>query len=95
MTPLVRVPSASFDWIGRALEFGAQGVIVPQIETAAQAREVVKHAKYPPYGIRSIGAALPSLKYEILPFELTGQLLNDETVTVVIIETVKSIESIK
>lgn len=95
ITPLIRVPTPSFEWIGRALEFGAQGIIVPQVQSAAEAREVVKHAKYPPYGTRSIGAALPGLSYETLPFELTGKLLNDETTVVCIIETVTALDAIE
>ena len=94
ITPLIRIPAITFEWIGRAMEFGAQGIIAPQIQTAHEAKEVVKHAKYPPYGTRSIGAALPGLSYEVLGFEETARLLNDEILVVCIIETAMAVENI-
>jgi 2-keto-3-deoxy-L-rhamnonate aldolase RhmA len=77
------------------MEFGAQGVIAPVVSTVEQAREVVRHAKYPPYGTRSCGAPVPSLKYESLPFGLTGRLLNEEILVTVIIETAAGLDRVE
>lgn len=52
---LARVPVGDFGMIGRMLDAGAEGLIVPMVETAAQARECVAQAKYPPLGGRSWG----------------------------------------
>ncbi|MBT3275924.1 MAG: hypothetical protein HN368_22435 [Spirochaetales bacterium] len=52
---LVRVPGHDPGWIGRALDTGASGIIVPQVDDAAQARAIVKAAKYAPLGARSFG----------------------------------------
>lgn len=52
---LVRVPEASETLIGPALDRGACGVIVPMIESAADAESAVRAARYPPYGRRSYG----------------------------------------
>lgn len=52
---LVRVCENSFAQIGSALDRGADGVIVPLIETAAEAEAVVRAAEYPPRGDRSFG----------------------------------------
>jgi 4-hydroxy-2-oxoheptanedioate aldolase len=52
---LMRVPAYDFGAIGRALDAGAQGVIVPMVETAEQTARVVDAVKYPPVGSRSIG----------------------------------------
>jgi 2-dehydro-3-deoxyglucarate aldolase/4-hydroxy-2-oxoheptanedioate aldolase len=54
---LVRVPSGAATDIGRALDIGAAGIIVPHVNTAAEAAAAVQAAKYPPAGTRSIGAA--------------------------------------
>ncbi len=54
---LVRVPSGSAIDIARALDIGAAGIIVPHVNTAAEAAAAVQAAKYPPAGNRSIGAA--------------------------------------
>ena len=53
--PLVRTRSASFPDVGRPLDLGACGVIVPNIRDAHHAREVVAAARYAPDGGRSIG----------------------------------------
>ena len=44
---LVRVPSNEFDYIGRALDLGADGVVVPMIDTAEQAAAAVRACHYP------------------------------------------------
>jgi 4-hydroxy-2-oxoheptanedioate aldolase len=53
--PLVRVPLGAFDVVSRVLDFGAEGVVAPMINTVADARALVAAAKYPPLGERSWG----------------------------------------
>jgi 2-keto-3-deoxy-L-rhamnonate aldolase RhmA len=54
---LVRVPAGEDLWIKRALDVGAAGVIVPQVNSAEQAARVVGYCKYPPVGTRGVGIA--------------------------------------
>jgi 2-keto-3-deoxy-L-rhamnonate aldolase RhmA len=58
-TPIVRVANNSATAIGFALDAGAQGVIVPLVETARQAARAVSAAHYPPKGERSGGGVRP------------------------------------
>jgi 4-hydroxy-2-oxoheptanedioate aldolase len=53
--PLVRTRSPFFADVGRPLDLGARGVIVPNVRDAAHAREVVAACRYAPAGGRSIG----------------------------------------
>src|SRR3954452_4560659 len=53
--PLVRTRSPHFADVGRPLDLGARGVIVPNVRDAAHAREVVAATRYAPAGSRSIG----------------------------------------
>lgn len=53
---LVRVAETSVGLIKRALDIGADGVVVPWVETAEQLRQAVAFAQYPPEGVRGIGA---------------------------------------
>jgi 4-hydroxy-2-oxoheptanedioate aldolase len=53
--PLVRTRSASFPDVGRPLDLGAHGVIVPNVRDAEHAAEVVAAGRYAPAGNRSIG----------------------------------------
>ncbi len=51
---LVRPQSAERLRIGRALDLGAHGIMVPRIDTAEQAREAVSYLRYPPDGTRGV-----------------------------------------
>ncbi len=53
--PLVRIPCQDVVFIKRALDLGAYGLIVPQVESAAEAEAVVRATRYPPRGFRSWG----------------------------------------
>jgi 2-keto-3-deoxy-L-rhamnonate aldolase RhmA/quercetin dioxygenase-like cupin family protein len=53
---LVRVAERSIGLIKRALDIGADGIVVPWIESADQLREIVSYARYPLEGVRGIGA---------------------------------------
>src|SRR5260370_11490346 len=57
-TPLRRVRHAHPADIGRALDLGCEGVIVPNGNSAAQAREAARACRYPPAGYRSGGGAM-------------------------------------
>lgn len=54
MVPIIRLKDKAENTIGRALDIGAYGIQVPQISTADEAREVVKYAKFYPYGMRGV-----------------------------------------
>jgi 4-hydroxy-2-oxoheptanedioate aldolase len=57
-TPIGRVRHAHTADIGRALDLGCPGVIVPNVDSAAQARQVAGAVRYPPAGYRSAGGVL-------------------------------------
>ena len=52
ISPVVRIAEIGRENILRPLDSGAEGLLVPQVETVEQARQVVAYAKYPPDGIR-------------------------------------------
>ena len=51
---LVRVESNARLRFGRALDLGAGGIMVPRLETVAEARQAVDHLRWPPAGIRGV-----------------------------------------
>jgi len=57
-TPIGRVRHAHPADIGRALDLGCEGVIVPNVDSAARAREAAGACRYPPAGYRSGGGAM-------------------------------------
>ena len=56
-TPIVRVERADRLRIGRVLDLGAAGVMVPQVQTVDEARLLAASLRYQPGGIREIGRA--------------------------------------
>ena len=88
ITPLVRVPANTPEFICRLLDGGAMGVIAPHVRSAAEAREVVKCAKFTPLGERGAGGALPHYHYRSFPSAVVNQAMNDATMVVVMMETV-------
>ncbi len=52
---LVRIPIADVGYVKRVLDNGADGIIVPQIRTADEARQMVAACRYPPQGNRGFG----------------------------------------
>jgi 2-keto-3-deoxy-L-rhamnonate aldolase RhmA len=63
----VRVPEKDYGAIGRLLDGGATGIIMPRVESAAEAALVVTAARFPPRGQRSQIARLPQFCFERLP----------------------------
>ena len=53
---LVRIAELNIALVKRALDIGADGIVVPWIESAEQLRQAVAFAQYPPEGVRGIGA---------------------------------------
>ena len=52
---VVRIPDGGEVWIKKCLDCGADGIIVPQVKSAAAAEDVVRFSLYPPRGERSVG----------------------------------------
>ena len=56
--PVVRLPMGETWAIKQALDIGAQSLLIPMVESAAQAEQLVRAVRYPPNGNRGVGAAL-------------------------------------
>ncbi len=61
--PIVRVPNSDAEGIGKALDIGAAGVQVPQVRTAAEARAVVRAARFAPLGQRGLCRFVRAAQY--------------------------------
>ncbi|MVO15434.1 aldolase/citrate lyase family protein [Parasedimentitalea huanghaiensis] len=56
--PVIRLPVGETWMVKQALDVGAQTILVPMVESAEQAAELVRACTYPPHGTRGVGAAL-------------------------------------
>lgn len=91
VTPIVRAPSHEHFHASRPLDAGAQGIVVPHVQNAEEARRVVSQCLYPPVGHRSVAGGMAQLEYEALPVGETTKLINEETLTVVMLESPEAI----
>jgi 2-keto-3-deoxy-L-rhamnonate aldolase RhmA len=87
---IVRVPSNDETWLKKVLDAGADGVIIPHVNTADEVRQIVKNCLYPPEGSRSVGLSRAQ-KYG-LQFE---DYVKNANQTVAIIPQVEHIDGVK
>ena len=85
--PMARVQQNDFYTIGRLLDRGALGIVVPLVNSAEEARAAAHAVRYPPRGGRSWG---PSLTSHLGP--AYGDWANDEIFLVVQIESARAVE---
>ena len=85
VTPLVRVPGIAE--VSRVLDGGALGMIAPHVRSAAEARDYVRAAKFPPLGERSAAGPLPHLHYRSFPAAEADAALNAATIVMVQFES--------
>ncbi|HAA91462.1 MAG TPA: aldolase [Rhodospirillaceae bacterium] len=93
VTPIVRIPGHQHFHIARVLDGGAQGVIAPHVDTVEQAEAIVRAAKYPPIGKRSMSNNLPQFGMARMPGGDLAEQLNDNTLVIVMLETPEAIEN--
>jgi 2-keto-3-deoxy-L-rhamnonate aldolase RhmA len=91
----VRVPANTPEYISRVLDGGAVGVIAPHVRSAAQAREVVRHARFAPRGDRSANGGLPHLQYRSFPAAEANLALDRQTMVIVMMEAVEALEQVE
>jgi 4-hydroxy-2-oxoheptanedioate aldolase len=85
---VVRVPVGSDWWIQRALDSGAEAVIVPMVNSAQEAAAAVRQCRYPPAGERSFGPIRSELVLGTAPDEV-----NSAVSCLVMIETRHGVEA--
>jgi 2-dehydro-3-deoxyglucarate aldolase/4-hydroxy-2-oxoheptanedioate aldolase len=95
-TPLavfVRVPVGTYPFIARVLETGAAGVMIPNVDTAAQARAAVEAAKFRPLGRRGVSFASAVNDYvdvdDLPPYM---REMNAQTIVICQIESAEGLE---
>jgi 2-keto-3-deoxy-L-rhamnonate aldolase RhmA len=85
--PFVRVREREYGALGPLLDGGAQGVIAPRVETAAEATAVARACRFAPRGQRSQLATVPQLGLRPTPAVTLNPVLDDATVAAILIET--------
>ena len=94
-TQAVVRPIVGETWlIKQLLDLGAQTFVMPMVETADQAAELVAATRYPPEGVRGVGAALARAShFNAIPDYLTTA--NDQICNIMQIECAKAVDNIE
>ncbi|GID32409.1 HpcH/HpaI aldolase family protein [Paractinoplanes brasiliensis] len=95
MDPLVRVPDHGLSVIQRVLDAGAAGVVVPHVDTAEQARAVVRATCFPPRGDRGSGSTSRAGRWGLLPRTDYLEYGNEQALCVVQLESEVAIRNAK
>jgi len=90
---IVRVCSGALDEATRLLDNGAMGIVVPHVDTEKQARRIADAFHYPPAGTRSWGGPPPIYGYMPPHVAEAQKAVNDEILTVVMIESPEAVEN--
>ena len=64
LSPMIRIPEISYNYIARSLDLGANGIMVPMVKDENEALEIVKYSKYPPLGRRGAGFGFAHNEYK-------------------------------
>ncbi|MBZ2184937.1 MAG: hypothetical protein K7J46_09510 [Bryobacter sp.] len=91
--PLVRVAGIDSSLIKKALDVGAQGIMVPQVDDAAEARRIVQYAKYPPVGTRGVSPMWTF--YNDVPWGEYLPEANEESLIVAQVESLAGMENVE
>jgi 4-hydroxy-2-oxoheptanedioate aldolase len=94
VSPIIRVEEGRTALIKRVLDIGAQTILVPMVDTAEQARELVLDVNYPPAGRRGMGTALArAARWNRIPGY--SKIANQEICLIIQVETVEAMQNLQ
>jgi 2-keto-3-deoxy-L-rhamnonate aldolase RhmA len=93
VTPIVRVCAGAIDEATRALDNGALGIVVPHVDTAAEAKRIASAFHYPPMGTRSWGGPPAVYGYQPPATVEAQAAINAEILTIVMLESPEAIRN--
>ena len=85
-TPLVRVAKNDESLILNALDIGAYGIVIPHIESKADAEAAISYAKYYPLGKRGFSPFTRAGKYSLHNVKNHSKLQNRQTIVILVLE---------
>jgi len=95
ITSIVRVGKTDYSRIAQIFDIGADGIIVPRVETPEQARTIIDAAKFPPKGKRGFG--MRPLVFNTMSISMADSIAdqNDTRFVIVQIESRKGVENLE
>lgn len=93
MEALVRVSKNDEVIIKRVMDAGANGVIVPMVKNAEEAKQAVSYVKYPPFGKRGVG--LSRAQHYGTAFDSYKKWVQEESIVIVQVEHIESVDNLE
>ena len=90
---VVRVESVERIRLGRVLDLGAAGVMLPRLDSAAEVATALRHLRYPPQGDRGVATYNRACRFGLDPAALDRA--NNEVLAVVQIESTRAVEQVE
>ena len=88
IVPIARVPDAAYVPLSRALDLGARGIMVPRVESRAQAEDIVSQLKYAPQGRRGVALGIAHDLYRAGNADFFARA-NEEICVILLLETAR------
>lgn len=93
LVPMVRVPRGEYQFIARALDIGAMGIMVPMVGSKEEAEHIVSCTRYPPLGRRGAAFGFAHDDYQGGDVAAKIDALHQRTMVIPQIETVEGLEA--
>ncbi len=93
--PFIRIPEVNYNYVARALDLSAAGIMVPMVNTPDDAKKIVRSSKYPPKGKRGAGFGFAHDNYINQDPLSYIEKANNSLINIIQIETKKALENVK
>ncbi len=94
IAPFIRIPEVSYNYVARALDLGASGIMTPMVNTPDDALKIVSSSKYPPQGKRGAGFGFAHDNYINQDPLLYIKKANKSLINIIQIETKTALENV-
>ncbi len=95
ISPLIRIPEVNYNYVARALDLGAAGIMAPMVNTQDEALKIVQSSKYPPNGIRGAGFGFAHDNYKNESPLSYIYKTNANLINIIQIETKQALENVE
>ena len=93
--PLIRIPEVNYNYVARALDLGAAGIMAPMVNTYEEALNIVQSSKYPPNGVRGAGFGFAHDNYKNESPLSYINTANSNLINIIQIESKQGLENVE